>query len=147
MEKRSILSWLERMDVKLFFGLLFLYQLIFIFQGFDIADEGFHATFYERFYSDPESVQYSFMFWFSGVFGNLFSGFGLWGIRFGGVLVIMATIIATYQLLKRYLNPGHLKLGLFLVTILLNNNRKTIYYDNLSILFYVLIILFLVAGL
>ena len=40
------------MDVKLFFGLLFLYQLIFIFQGFDIADEGFHATFYERFYSD-----------------------------------------------------------------------------------------------
>jgi hypothetical protein len=147
MEKRSILSWLERMDVKLFFGLLFLYQLIFIFQGFDMADEGFHATFYDRFYSDPESVEYNFMFWLSGVFGNLFSGFGLWGIRLGGVLVIMATIIATYQLLKRYLNPGYLKLGLFLVTILLNNNRKTIYYDNLSILFYVLIILFLIAGL
>lgn len=147
MEKRSLLSTLEKMDARLFIGLLFLYQVIFIFQGFDIADEGFHATFYQQLYSNPESVQYNFMFWLSGIAGNLFSGFGLWFIRLGGVLVITSTVIVVYNLLKRYMHHGHLKLGLFLAVILLNNNRKTLYYDNLSLLFYVLIIFFLFAGL
>jgi hypothetical protein len=145
------LATLEKMNVRLFFFFLFAYQLILIFQGFDIADEGFHATFYQRIYTDPDSVQNNFMFWLSGIVGGafsyVFSGLGLWGIRLAGVLTITSTVIVAYQLLKKYLNPGHLKLGLMLVVFLLNNNRKTLYYDNLSLLLYLIVIYYLSAGL
>src|SRR5882672_7485641 len=109
------------MNTKVFFLLVFLYQLIFIFQGVDLSDEGFYATFYNQIYKNPESTQYNFMFWFSGIVGGaldyLFHGLGIWGLRLAGVLVSTSTLIVTYNLLKKYLNPGHLKIGLLLVVL------------------------------
>jgi Dolichyl-phosphate-mannose-protein mannosyltransferase len=151
MKINAPLATLEKMNVRIFFFLLFAYQLILIFQGFDIADEGFHTTFYQRIYTDPDSVQNNFMFWLSGIIGGafsyVFSGLGLWGLRLAGVLTITSTLIVSYNLLKKYLNPAYLKLGLMLVVFLLNNNRKTLYYDNLSLLLYVIVIYYFCAGL
>ena len=131
--------FLERMNTKVFFFLLFLYQVIFIFQGVDLSDEGFYATFYQQIFKDPEATQYNFMFWFSGIvagaFDYVFHGLGIWGMRFAGVLVTTSTIIITYNLLKKYLNPGHLKLGLLMVLLFINNNLKEIHYNDLSALF------------
>ena len=72
-QKNSIRSLFENMNTKVFFLLLFLYQLIFIFQGIDFLDEGFTATFYQQFYNDPSSVEYNFMFWLSGLIGGTFA--------------------------------------------------------------------------
>jgi hypothetical protein len=151
MKMNSPLTVLEKMNVKVFFFLLFAFQVIFIFQGIDLSDSGFYATFYQNIFTAPESTQYNFMFWFSGIVGGavayLFPDLGLWGIRFAGVLVTTSTIIVTYNLLKRYLNPGNLKLGLLMVVLVINNNLKEVHYNDLSALLNMLTIAFLFNGL
>lgn len=135
----------------LFFLFLFTYQVLFIFQGVDLSDEGFYLTFYQQIYNDPATQEYNFMFWLSGIIGGaivyIFPDLGLWGVRFAGVLVTTSTIIVTYQLLRRYINTLYLKIGLALVVFFLNNNLKEIHYNDLSALFNVLTIYFLFFGL
>src|ERR1700676_2614528 len=85
----------EGMNTKLFFVSIFVFQLILIFQGVDLSDEGFLVTFYQQIFTHPDSVQYNFMFWLTGIIGGvyfkLFSFLGLWGLRLGGVLVTTGT--------------------------------------------------------
>ena len=151
MKNFSLLSALEKINAKAFFLFLFLFQVLFIFQGIDLSDEGFYATFYQQVFTQPETAQYNFMFWFSGIIGGgfnyLFPGLGLWGIRLAGVLVTTGTIIITYNLLKKYMNQGHLKAGLLLVLLFVNNNLKEFHYNNLSAFLNMLIIYFLFLGL
>lgn len=136
---------------RFFFMLIFLYQIPFIFQGLDFADEGMHATFYRWIFDDPHSVQYCFMYWFSGIIGGgwvkLFPSFGLLGIRFAGVLTTTFTIIIVFNLLKKYLNPVPLKWGLFLALALNSNFPYGLYYDNLSALFFIITLWLLFYGL
>ena len=151
MKTYSPLTTLEKMNVNVFFFLLFAFQVIFIFQGIDLSDSGFYATFYQQIFNAPETAQYNFMFWFSGIAGGsvmkVFPGLGLWGIRLAGVVVTTSTIIVTYNLLKRYLNPGYLKLGLLMVLLFINNNLKEIHYNDLSALLNILTVYFLFTGL
>jgi hypothetical protein len=141
-------SWI---DTKLFFLFIFVFQLVLIFQGVEMSDEGFLATFYQQIFDHPESVQYNFMFWLTGIIGGtyykIFSFMGLWGLRLGGVLVTTGTAILVYSLLKKFLNNNYLKLGLFLIIITLNNDVKELNYNNLSALTYVATIYFLFNGL
>lgn len=151
MTRTSNLLRIENMNAKLFFLLLFLYQILFTFQGVDLADEGFYATFYSQIYRAPETVQFNFMFWLSGIAGGaflyLFNGLGLWGLRLAGVLITTGTIILTYHILKNYLQKKYLMTGLFLVTLLLSNDPKEIYYNNLSAFLYIVVAYFLFTGL
>lgn len=71
MERKSdVILAIERMPQWVFLSILFLFQLIFIPQGLDFADEGFFMTFYQQIFNDPESVTYAFMYWFAGVLGG-----------------------------------------------------------------------------
>lgn len=144
-------SLLGKLNVNIFFFLLFAFQVLFIFQGIDLSDSGFYATFYQQIYHAPETTQYNFMFWFSGIVGGavayVFPDLGLWGIRLAGVIVTTSTIIVTYNLLKKYLDPGYLKLGLLMVLLFINNNLKEIHYNDLSSLLNMLAISFLFTGL
>jgi hypothetical protein len=139
-QRNSIPSLFEKMNTKVFFLLLFLYQLVFIFQGIDFLDEGFTATFYQQFFNAPSSVEYNFMFWLSGLIGatftKLFPDTGLLGLRFLSIIFTTSTIIIVYNLLKDYLNKGHLKIGLLLVTMCVCHNPKIFHYNFLSILLY-----------
>lgn len=141
---------LEKINFRAFVLLLFLFQVIFIFQGIDLSDEGFYATFYQQIFDHPESAQYNFMFWFSGIVGGtvhkLAPWLGLWGIRLAGVLVTTSTIVLTYNLLKDYLHKGYLKLGLLLVLLFINNNLKMVHYNDLSALLNMAVIFFLFRG-
>lgn len=151
MKKFSALNFLDHLKPGWLFFFLFAYQLIFTFQGFDLSDEGLYSTSYQQIFSNPETVQYNFMFYFSAVIGGawayLFPDLGLWGIRLAGVLVTTSTIIVTYYLLRNHLRAAHLKLGLILVVLLINNNLKLVHYNDLSALFNMITIAFLFAGL
>lgn len=151
MKQFSALNFFDRIKPGWFFLFLFLYQLLFTFQGFDLSDEGLYATSYQQIFENPETVQYNFMFWFSAIVGGawnyLFPDLGLWGIRLYGVLVTTSTIIVTYYLLRKHLRPAHLKLGLLLVVLLINNNLKLIHYNDLSALLNMITIAFLFSGL
>ena len=142
---------LRNVNTKWFFVFLFLFQVILIFQGIDLSDEGFLSIFYQQIFKNPESVQYNFMFWGTGIIGGLyfklFSFLGVWGLRLGGVLVTTGTAVLAYRLLKNYLNEGYLKLSLFLIVITLNNDIKEINYNNLSALFNLVMVYLLYRGL
>ena len=108
MERKSdVILAIERMPQWVFLSILFLFQLIFIPQGLDFADEGFFMTFYQQIFNDPESVTYAFMYWFAGVLGGslyaLFPEGGLLLMRFAGVLIIVLTAAFVCRILKPYL--------------------------------------------
>ncbi|MEI6752090.1 MAG: hypothetical protein WCK78_02885 [Paludibacter sp.] len=102
-----------------FLGLV-LYQLVLIFQSFELCDTGYYATCYQNILRNPSSVVFNFGYWFTGIVGGvfveLFPESGLLGIRFLGVLNTSATIYIVYKLLNGYLNNIALYLGLILVT-------------------------------
>jgi hypothetical protein len=145
-----LFPFLGKMNTRIFFLLIFIFQVLLIFQGFDLSDEGFLSTFYSQIFHNPDSVSYNFMFWGTGIIGGVWSKItsplGLLGLRLGGAIINTLTVILTYQLLKKYLKPEYLKLGLFLVVLSLNNDIKILNYNTLSSLFYVLVIIFLFRG-
>lgn len=140
-------QWFSNINPKHFFGLIVAYQLIWIFQGIDLSDEGFLATFYQNIFTHPESVQYNFMFWLTGVIGGIWWKFfpflGILGLRLAGIIVVTSTAYTTYLILKKHISASILLIGIFLVIINLNNDIKTINYNNLSALFFVIVILLL----
>lgn len=151
MQTRKWLSFIERMNAKYFFAFLFIYMILLTFQGVDLSDEGFVGTFYQQIFRNPESVQYNFMFWFSGIVGGVFNLFfestGLLGLRLLSAVLTISCVILTYQLLKPHLNHGSLKLGLLIIILFLSNNTKVFHYNYLSVLLYILTISFLFRGL
>src|SRR5450432_2535429 len=127
-------SYLEKifdgMNDKLFFVLIIFVQFIFIFQGLDFTDSGFDADFYSRIFNDPSTVQYNFMYWFTGIIGGiwlkLFPGLGILGLRIAGVLITTSTCLITYSLLRKYLRTGPLRLSLLFIILFLSTAIKEI---------------------
>lgn len=151
MRKTYIEIFADDMNDKTFFILIVFIQTIFIFQGFDFADSGFAAEYYSRIFSDPSSGEYNFMFWFTGVIGGLWLKFfptlGLLGLRMAGILVTTCTCWITYNLLKKFLRIGPLRLSLFLIILFLASSIKEIFYDDVSALFFICAAWFLFSGL
>ena len=140
-------NWADR----IFFVLLFLYLLLFIFQGIDFTDEGFYGVFYQQIFKNPDVVRYNFMFWFSGIIGgaflHVFPWSGLLGLRFAAALTTLFTMMISYHLLRKYIDPTRVKMGLLLAAVIISNDPKSLFYDNLSALFFVIMICLLFEGL
>lgn len=62
-------------------------QLPLLFIGFDLADTGFYMTFYDRIFSAPESVEYNFMYYLTGIIG------GSWHLIWPGVFSLRVLAI------------------------------------------------------
>jgi hypothetical protein len=151
MRKTYLEDFIEGMNDKVYFVLIIFIQIIFIFQGLDFADSGFDAEFYTRIFSDPYSVQYNFMFWFTGIIGGawlkLFPGMGLLGLRVAGILFTTVTLWITHDLLKKYLHTGPLRLSLLLIILFLATSIKELNYDDVSALFFICAASLLFSGL
>ncbi|WP_414524117.1 hypothetical protein, partial [Umezakia ovalisporum] len=130
----------QRILNALYFLGIAVYLVLVSFQGFDLLDEGFHVTFYQQFFRDPESVQYSFFYWFSGLVGGLivnwFPQYGLIGLRIAGAACIFLTILVANRMLKPYVNGAVLKIAFLLLALLINTEPKDIYYNIVSALIF-----------
>ncbi len=135
-------NWLQKMNANLFFLFIFLYHVLVIFQGLDFNDEGFHLAFYQQIFNDPESVQFGFWMWLtgiiSGIYLKIFPFVGMWGIRLLGAAFSTFTIIIAYNLLKRYLHTGYLRMSMIMLSLFINEDAKNLYYNNFSAFFYFL---------
>lgn len=151
MRKTYLEIFIDGMNDKLFFILVIFIQVIFIFQGLDFADSGFTADFYSCIFRDPSSVQYNFMYWFTGIIGGIwlkiFPGLGLLGLRIAGVICTTFTLGIIYNLLKKYLHTAPLRLSLLLIVLFLTTAIKEINYDDISALFFICAAWFLFSGL
>jgi hypothetical protein len=148
-------TWLEifadNMNERMFFILIIFIQAIFIFQGLDFTDSGFAVDFYSRIFSDPSTVQYNFMYWFTGIIGGvwlkLFPGAGLLGLRIAGMLITTSTCWITYRLLKKYLHTGPLRLSILFIILFLATAIKEINYDDVTAFFFICAACCLFSGL
>ncbi|MCR6721335.1 MAG: hypothetical protein NVV59_13865 [Chitinophagaceae bacterium] len=137
-------GFLARMSNAAFYGIIFLYTLLLTFQGLDLSDEGLNAVFYQNIYTHPESVQYSFVFWFNGIIGGLFDQLfpspGLWGLRFLGCISILLSVFLTHRLLEKYLRKDLLRIGILFAMLVIANNIRIFHYN------YQCVVLFLLAA-
>lgn len=149
--KASIPALLGKLPAWVFAGIVFLYTFLMTFQGLDLSDEGLNAVFYRNIYTNPETVQYTFMFWLTGVIGGafdyLFPTAGIWGLRVLGAITLTGTCLLSYRLLRPYLDKGALRLGLLFSLLVIANNIRIFHYNYLCMLLYMLCALFLFRGL
>lgn len=138
MKKNILFEKFSSIRDLFFFCILFVYQLVFLFQGLDFADEGFHVTFYQQIFAHPELMVVNFMYWFTGIVGGafyyVFPSTGLLGLRFQGLFVVWSTAVVSYYLLKPYLEKFSLRIGILLLIMLTTNEIKEMHYDTLAAL-------------
>ena len=130
----------------------FLYQLLFIFQGLDFSDTGFHLVAYQQIFDAPQTVHYSFMFWLSCVFGGmlmeLFPSGGLLWNRFCSVLLYSGMFVLFYRMLTSVISRNKVIFYLFLSLLFFQHaGFETLNYDSFSIFSYALTVYFLYQGL
>lgn len=144
-------GFLARMSNAAFYGIIFLYTLLLTFQGLDLSDEGLNAVFYQNIYTHPESVQYSFVFWFNGIIGGLFDqlfpSLGLWGLRFLGCISILLSVFLTHRLLEKYLRKDLLRIGILFAMLVIANNIRIFHYNYQCVVLFLLAATFLHKGL
>ena len=148
------LSYVKRHPGRLFWFVLLalvLYQMLGVFFGMDIADAGFYLTFYDNMFTHPESVEYNFMYYLSGVIGgtfqSLFPSMGMCGMRLLGVAFNTLCAIILYYALRRHVDERALALGCALVVTSFIAPPYTLCYDLCTIVFYVLAITLMWHGL
>ncbi|WP_115461665.1 glycosyltransferase family 39 protein [Winogradskyella aurantiaca] len=132
-----VTSFLDQFQNKKAVGFTFLgvilIQLVLAFQGLDVCDDGFAATFYQQFFNDADSVEYNFVYWLSGLVGGiwyeLFPGGGILWLRILAILVNTTTMYLAYQLLKPFIRQDFLLLGL-IMTLFINDFGYLLFYNN-----------------
>jgi Dolichyl-phosphate-mannose-protein mannosyltransferase len=126
-------------------------QALISFQGFDICDEGFSLTFYQQIFNAPLSVEYSFVYWLSGIIGGLwYSLYPDGGILWFRILAIIAntlTFILSYRILEQYINKRYVLIGLAMVLFANDFGFLAFYYNHLTALLAISSIYFLLKGL
>lgn len=152
MQRFNFYRFFGQVSDKTFFLILVICQVLFIFQGIDFADEGFHLTFYQLFFVHPESTVMNMMYWLTGIIGGtfyyLFPASGIMGIRLLGIFVILLTSFIAYSSLKKHINATNLRISILIIVLFVNSNDlKILYYDNLSSLLAVLSAFALYKGL
>ncbi|WP_458629086.1 glycosyltransferase family 39 protein [Winogradskyella sp. PC D3.3] len=126
-------------------------MLLLSFQGFDVVDEGWYMTFYQQFFNHPETVEYNFVFYLTGIIGGiwyeLFPHGGIWSFRVLALLCIVLTFVFAYRILIQYMSKTWAIIGLLMVLFVNDFGYVAFYYNQLSSLFAVLTIFFLLKGL
>ena len=97
-------------------ALLVAYQLLGVFYGLDLCDAGFYLTFYDNFFTAPETVEYNFMYYLNGLIGGvlqwLFPSMGMLGMRLAGVAFNTLTAVVVWRMLRGVVPAGALLLGI-----------------------------------
>jgi len=127
-----------------------IYQLLYVWQGLDFTDTGFHLTAYQQIFDNPYTVHYSFMFWLSNIFGGAIMKFfpGLLANRIASVLLHTAMFWLYYDLVRRI--TGRNKAIIYCSLSLLffqYYGFETLNYDSFSIASMSLVVYFFVRGL
>ncbi|OED39453.1 hypothetical protein AB832_04110 [Flavobacteriaceae bacterium (ex Bugula neritina AB1)] len=137
--------------IPLFFLLLIGYQFFLSFQGFDVCDEGWVLTFYQQIFSAPETVEYNFLYWLTGIFGgvwyNLFPTGGIISFRILTIITTTILCIISYNILKKHVGKYQILLGLWIVLLLQDYGLIVFHHNHLSSLLSIVSIYLIINGL
>jgi hypothetical protein len=120
------------------------------FQGFDVCDEGWYLSFYQQFFKHPETVEYNFAFWLTGLIGGTwyaaFPQGGILSFRILAVLFLLGSMTLSYRILKGKIPKTNLIIGLLIVLFVNDFGYLAFYYNQASSLILLLSILFTLRG-
>jgi len=132
-------------------ALMFIYPLLFIWQGLDLTDTGYVLTNYQQIFDEPSSIESSFRTWLSDILGGIwiyfFGDFGFIGYKLAAVLLVWATIYMTYRILRLHIKKGALLFGLLLALMFINRTGYQFNYNSFTAFFYVTGAYFIFEGL
>ena len=135
---------------KYVFFFLVAYKILLTFQGFEVCDSGWYATFYQYIFKDPSLVEYNLLYWLTGIVGGsvmlIFSDLGLWGVRLLGVISTALTIYAVYIFLNKRFSLFAINLGLIVVVVSMTGHPQEFFHNGLTSLLYVLSCILLLDG-
>lgn len=122
--------------------LLTLWQLVIAVFGVDLCDTGYYLLFFENIFKAPESVEYNFMYYLSGVAGGVLNAVlpegGKWmAMRVAGVLCNVGAMAILACALKRVLPATAVILGFMMVVASLEQFPYTFNNDLMSALLWV----------
>lgn len=109
------------------------------FQGIDFTDSGFYLSSYKYFFSAPENIIYSQMYWLSNFFGAviwwLTNGSGILVMNLAGVALFVLLIWYSFRVWKPYYESKvNLSWVIFLSAALVIPYTFMVNYNNLSLL-------------
>lgn len=126
-------------------------QVILMFQGFDVCDDGFVLTSYQQIFNSPSSVEYNFVYWLSSIIGGLwyklYEDGGILWFRVLAVIVNTSTFIIAYKTLKPFMNKRLVLIGLAMVLFANNYGFLTFYHNHITAFLAVLSMYLLFIGL
>lgn len=129
------------------FFILFLLAM----QGFDVVDEGWYMTFYQQIFNYPETVEYNFVYYLTGLFGGLcyelFPNGGVLSFRILAICCLVLTFALAYKILIKHITKRIAILSLLMLLFVNDFGYVAFYYNHLSGFLAVLTIVFLYKGL
>jgi len=122
--------------------LLTLWQLVIAVFGVDLCDTGYYLTFFDNIFKAPDSVEYNFMYYLSGVAGGVLNTVlpegGKWvAMRVAGVLCNVGVMAILAWTLRRIIPATAVILGFVMVVASLVQFPYTFNNDLMSALLWV----------
>lgn len=132
----------DRKKLILFLISIFVFYIVLGFQGFDMCDDGFVLTAYQQMFNDPESVQYTFLYYLSvyigGIWNILFGHWGILGFRLLAALCISATAYFVWRMMHRIMPFWCIVLGVYWSFLCADYGLMSFYHNHLTSLFAVI---------
>lgn len=105
-------------------------------QGFDIADEGWSMTAFQQVFSDPQSVEYLFMYYLTNIVGGLwellFGRAGIYGYRLLAGIVLTAASMIVWRVLRPYFDRWSIAAGLWIAALCSSCGIMVFYHNYLT---------------
>lgn len=125
-------------SVWLFFAIAFIYQIFLSFQGFDMCDEGWCLSFYQNFFSSPQSATYNFAYYLTGLVGGtadlIFPQGGILYLRVLNTVVVMLICLVVYRMLRETVKTEYIIIGLSVVILNFNYGVLAFHHNYLTAL-------------
>jgi hypothetical protein len=138
---------------KILFLMVFVYPLLFIFQGGDLTDSGFFAMSYQNFFPNLQLGETNSISILSDFIGatwfTLFPNSGILGLKILNLLFLYSVIGMTYLILRDFTNKRVLLImGIFCGVVFATRSSPLVLgRDSVSWFFLVLTSFFLIKGL
>lgn len=132
-------------------SLLFIYQMPAMVCGLDMCDTGFYLTFFDNIFTRPDTVEYNFMYYASGLAGGLVRaavpGIGIVGMRMAGMLLVLAAAAVAFGALHRAIGVKATLAGIAVAIMCYVPAVLALNHDIISILLYAASIGMMLRGL
>lgn len=121
-----------------------------VFMSIELCDTGFYLTYYDNFFSAPQSVEYTFMYYLTGLFGGIIDSLGQPGgllfMRICGLLFLLSASVIAWRYPGETVSANVKTVAIIGIMASYSSSPIIISYDIVTILFLALTVTLLVEG-